>query len=277
MTALGLHGGHGRQDDARHDFRLARLGHDRGGRVSAHAAGVGPAVAVADLLVVLRGDQRQGGLAVDQGEEAGLLALQVLLDDQLGAGRSEGLVEQRGVDRGLGLGQGPGHGHPFAGGEAVGLDHDGDAPVADIGLGRGGFGEAGVGGGRDVVAGAEVLHEALGAFERRRRGARPEGLDAGLGQAVGQAQDQGRLGADHHVVDALLPGEGDQAVDVLGADRHALGLPRDAGVARRAVELVAQRRGRDGPAERVFAPAAADHQNPHLLAPFRLASPRPVL
>ena len=51
--------------------------------------------------------------------------------------------------------------------------------AAHIGLGRGGIGEAPVGGGRNAVRPAEVLGEALRAFEPRRRPGRAEGLDAG--------------------------------------------------------------------------------------------------
>ena len=47
-----------------------------GGRaVGAHAAGIGAGIAVADALVVLRRAERDDGLAVDQGEEADLLAV----------------------------------------------------------------------------------------------------------------------------------------------------------------------------------------------------------
>ena len=49
--------------------------HHRGRRVGAHAAGVGTGVAVADALVVLGGGERERGLAVDEGEEARLLAV----------------------------------------------------------------------------------------------------------------------------------------------------------------------------------------------------------
>src|SRR5262249_28949953 len=50
-------------------------------------------------------------------------------------------------------------------------------------------------------------------------------------------------------------------------DRHALGLARDPGVPRRAIELVAERRAGDGPAERMLAPARSDDEYPHLRPP----------
>ena len=50
--------------------------------------------------MVLRGGERQHVLAVDEGEEARLLALQEFLDDDLGAGCPEGAGEA-GVDGGF--------------------------------------------------------------------------------------------------------------------------------------------------------------------------------
>ena len=61
---------HGRMDDLVHHALVHRLGHDRRRRVGAHAAGIRPLVAVADALVVLRGGERDRGLAVAQREEA---------------------------------------------------------------------------------------------------------------------------------------------------------------------------------------------------------------
>ena len=78
--------------------------HDGRRRIGAHAAGVRAGVAVADALVILRGSQRQRGLAVDEGEEACLLAFEKFLDHDLGAGRAERAGEAR-VDGRLGLGR----------------------------------------------------------------------------------------------------------------------------------------------------------------------------
>ena len=54
---------------------------------------LGPCVAVEDALVVLRRGERQRVLAVDEGEEARFLALQELLDHDLGAGGAERAAE----------------------------------------------------------------------------------------------------------------------------------------------------------------------------------------
>ena len=64
-----------------------------------------------------------GGLAVDQREQARFLALEEFLDHQRPVAG--------GVDRGLGFGAGHGDGHALAGGEPVGLDHDRDAEAVE--------------------------------------------------------------------------------------------------------------------------------------------------
>src|SRR5690606_21175276 len=78
--AVGRHAAHGGLDHLAHDPRVHLRRNHRGGGVGAHAAGVGPGVAVADPLVVLAGRHGQGGGAVDDRDEAGLLAVQELLD-----------------------------------------------------------------------------------------------------------------------------------------------------------------------------------------------------
>ena len=261
--ALGLHGGHGGRDDLVHDPPLHLGRHYRRRGIGAHAAGVRPGLAVADPLVVLRRGERQHGLAVDEREEAGLLAVQEFLDDQGVAGRAELFLDHDGVDGGFGLGLAGGHRDPLAGGQAVGLDHDRDAGLADEAPGGPGVHEAAVLGGRHAVLGAEVLHETLGAFEHGRRGARAEGLDAFVAQAVDQAGDQRRFGPDHDEVDGVALGEGNLALDVFGADRHAVRFLGDPGVAGGAKKSLAQRRGGDLPAQGVLAPAAPDNQDLH--------------
>ena len=88
------HGAHRRRDDLLHDARAEFWRHDRRGRVGAHAAGVGALVAVEGALVVLRRGERQHGLAVGEREEARFLAVEKLLDHELGAGRAERAAKQ---------------------------------------------------------------------------------------------------------------------------------------------------------------------------------------
>ncbi len=83
-----------RPDGRFHDLAedaLCELGREDGGRrVSAHAARVGAPVAVVSALVVLRARQRQHGLAVHEGEIAGFVAFEELLDHDRFAGGPEG-------------------------------------------------------------------------------------------------------------------------------------------------------------------------------------------
>ena len=258
-TALGGHGGHGGHDDALHDPVADLRRHGGGGGNGAHAPGVGAGAALARRLVVPRRGQGQDGLAVGEGEEARLLAVEELLDDDLaprGAeAPAEGLVHGR-LRRRLG----PRHGDPLACGQAVGLDHDRGAVRRDPRLGGGGLGKAPVGGGRDAVPGAQVLGEALGSLDGGGFRVRSERLDAGLGQPVDQPVDEGLLGADDHMVDRLAPAERHQAVDVGGRDVGPARDLADPGVAGSAMERIDPGRRADAPAQRVLATARTDDE-----------------
>ncbi len=85
--------------------------------------------------MILRGGERDGGLAVAQREEGGFLAVEEFLDHDLAAGFAETAGEHH-VDGVFGFGEVLRHDHAFAGGKAVGLDHDRRAVRAQIGLGR---------------------------------------------------------------------------------------------------------------------------------------------
>ena len=99
-------------------------------RIGAHAAGVGPGIAFAHRLVILRRLQRQHGLTVDQGEVARLLAYKHLLDHELGAGLAEGAA-QHSPRRIEGFGLGLRQHDTLAGGEPVRLDHQRCAQLGD--------------------------------------------------------------------------------------------------------------------------------------------------
>jgi hypothetical protein len=128
-----------------------------GGGVGSHAAGVGPRVALADALVVLGGRQGQDGLAVGEGEDGDLVALEVLFDDDRVAGGAELVGDHDVLESGLGFGGGLREDHAFAGGEAVGFDDDAVVDVVEVLAGGVVVGEVLVAGGGDVVA----LHEVL--------------------------------------------------------------------------------------------------------------------
>ena len=67
---------------------------DRRRGVRAHAAGVGPRVAIADALVVLRCDQRNHALAIAEDEKGKLVAGQALFQYDQRASRAHHLAAQ---------------------------------------------------------------------------------------------------------------------------------------------------------------------------------------
>ena len=84
--------------------------------------------------MVLRAAERHDRRAVGQREEARFLAVHEFLDHHFGAGFAELAAEHVG-ERGLGLGAGLGDDHALAGGEAVGLEHDGRVEAVERGRG----------------------------------------------------------------------------------------------------------------------------------------------
>ena len=218
-----LHRRDRRQHELVHGAAFHRRRHDRHRRIGAHAAGVGALVAVEHALVVLRGDQRDRGLAVAEREERRLLAVEEFLDHHLGAGVAQAAAEHH-VDRRFRLGHGLRHHHALAGGKAVGLDHDRRALGAHIGLGRRRRREPLVGGGRNAVVAAEVLGEPLGGLELGRRPARPERLDPGRREGVDDALAHRPLRPDHDQVDFVRAAERDHR-RMVARDRPATSSP----------------------------------------------------
>jgi len=213
--------------------------------------------------VVLRGAELDRVRAIDEHEEACLLALEEFLDDDLVAGRAEGPLDHDVVDRRIGFVLGAAQDDALAGGESVGLDDDRRPVDADEFLGGDRLVEAPEDAGRDVVFLAQVLHETLGAFEARRGGRRPERLDPAYLKAVDDAGDQRAFRPDDDEVDFFPDREGDDRFDVLGRDGNALGDRSDSRVPRCAVELRAARRAGDRPAQGMLAPSPADHEDLH--------------
>ena len=122
-------------------------------------------------LVVLAGGQGEYVLAVAQHDEAGLFALQELLDDDARAAlvvrHAVLVVHQHEIHGVVGLLQRHRHHHALAGGQAVGLDDDGRAQAVHEGVGCCGVGEGVVVRRGDAVTAHEGLAERLGAFELR--------------------------------------------------------------------------------------------------------------
>ena len=268
--SVGGHAAHGGHHDLAHHPLVHLRRHHRRGRVGAHAAGVGPGVAVADALVVLRGRHRQRVRAVDHGNEAGLLAVEEFLDHHSRAGVAEGVALEHVADRGFGLRQRRRHHHALARGQAIGLDHDRRAPAftgaaAHVGERGVDVGMHLVEPGGNAVAFEELLGEGLAAFQLRGRGGGAEDAVAAGAERIDHAGDQRLLGADHGQGDAFAFGQRQQAVDVGGLHVRvaALVLVRGAGVAGGDDHLVHAWGLRQLPRQRVLASAGTDDEEFH--------------
>jgi hypothetical protein len=137
------------------------------------------------------------------------------------------------------------------------------APFAQIGFGRRQRVEAFIGGGRDAVVAAQVLGEALGAFEPRGILARAEGFDAGGFEIIDDAGAERGFRPDHDEIDGLVAAIRDHAGVVGDIKRHAGRFAGDAGIAGGAIELLGQRARRDLPGQRMFAAAGAKNEDVH--------------
>ncbi len=246
------------------------LGRDHGrGRVGAHAAGVGPAVAVEDALVVLARGERQRVLAVGHDDEARFLAGHELLDDDAVPGVAQLAAREHHVHRGVRFGGVHRDHDALACGQPVGLDHDRRALLVDVGVRGRGLGEGLVERGRDAVAHHEALGEILGGLELGGGLARAEDAQPGMQEGVDHAGRERPLRPHHGEVDFLLQGKGDQLGNPRDIDVVEPVLARGAGIARRDIDAGDARRLDQLPRQRVFAAAAADNEEFHL-AGFRV-------
>ena len=95
-----------RPDDLAQDASRASASSTSGARRErAHAAGVGPAVVVEDPLVILRGHERHGMLAVGDDEERDFGPVEPLLEHDACARIAERAIDHHGADRRLGFGR----------------------------------------------------------------------------------------------------------------------------------------------------------------------------
>ena len=177
-------------------------------------------------------------------------------------------------DRGLGFAPGHGDRHAFAGRQPVRLDHHGNGEAIERRQPVGGALDANIIRRRNSVRPAQILGEALGAFELRRGRARAEHGDPGGAQRVGDPGDQRRFGPDHDQVGGRCPGELDHRRRIARVDGDALGPARDSGIAGRGDQPLAARRLPKAPGERILATARPQEQNIH--GPSRRHESRPV-
>jgi hypothetical protein len=169
------------------------------------------------------------------------------------------------VDRGFRLRDRFGDHHALAGGKPVGLYHDWGAVLAHVNLRRLRRDEAFVGRRWDAVRAAEILGEALRALKPRCPLGRAKRLDAGSFEIVDNAGAERRLRPDCDEADILVLAEGDHRGVVGRIERHAFGLLRNPGIARRAIKAAHQRTRGDLPSQRMFTPAGTEQKNVHSL------------
>ncbi|MNK95871.1 hypothetical protein D3C87_1161300 [compost metagenome] len=242
---------------------MQRRRNHRGGRVGAHAAGVGAGIGVQQALVVLAGGQGEHVLAIHQHDEAGFLAFQEFLDDHARAGIAELVVGQHHVDGVVRFFQRHRHDHTLAGGQAIGLDHDRGALGVDVGVRGGRIGKRLVGSRGDVVAMHERLGEVLGGLQLRGSLGRPEDAQATGAEHVDDAGGQRGLGADHGERHPFALHEGGEHLGI--GQRHVLQalVERRAAVARRHVHHLHLGGLGHFPRQRVLTSARTDNQYFH--------------
>ncbi len=212
--------GDGGTDDLVHQTLVEHIVHRRHGRIRTHAARVGPLVAVEDALVVLGGSKRQNLVAAHDREKRQFLTLEILLYENH-VGRVSETPHHEAFRQGrLRLRKRLSNHHPFAGGQAVGLDHNGRPMLVQVGQGRAMFGEdIGV---RSRHPGRlhDLLRESLGTLDPRPGGPGAEDDEAPVPQLVGKTGHERCFGAHHGKVDLLPLHKGDQGRDIARVDRH---------------------------------------------------------
>ncbi len=139
------------------------IGHDRGGGVGPHAAGVWTRVAVTHTFMVLRRADGQNGCAVAKNEEGCFFAVHEFFDHDF---RAVVTVEHVG-DSGFRFGQGHRNGDAFASSQAISFNNDGRALVAHVGQCRVAVGEMRVASGWGVGRVADFFGKGLGCFKLR--------------------------------------------------------------------------------------------------------------
>ena len=266
---------HAAQDRV-HDLSHYTGGHglvdDRRRRIGAHAAGIGTAIAIEGSLVVLGGAEKDRPLAVAQREERSFFADQNVFQHGLAVLAVD--AGENGVESGARLFKRLRDYDPFAGGEPVGLDHDGSALLGEPGLGLRARAAARVGGGRDAELPAEIFGEAFRAFEPGRRAGRTKDAQALGREIVRQAGGEWSLGSHDDQSNVHEAAEGRHGLMIGQVERHIGGDRSAAGITRSNEQSIQKRafgeRDRDG----VFASARAEYKNVHERA---ASDPQPSL
>ena len=184
------------------------------------------------------------------------------LDHQRRGGLPE-LTGQHLVDGRIGLCQRCRDHHALATCQTIGFQHIGCLHFAQECLGEPGLGKFSIGRRRHAIGDHPALGEGLGAFQLRRRLAGPEHVEPARPQQVRQAQCQRRFRPDHNQIRLDLQRQLFQPVNVGRRDVKARANLVHAGIARRRMHHVDQRRLGHFPGKSVFPPARSDKKNIH--------------
>ena len=220
----------------------------------------GPAVAVEDALVVLRRGERDRVVAVAQARRTRLprRARNSSMTTRRRSPSPPPKIVSMAASASASVVRDD---HALAGGEAVGLDHDRRAVRAHIVLGRPRPPEALIGRGRDALARHRSLVKPFEPSSRAAALLGPNALMPAASRSSTMPAASGTSGPTTTKIDALAWQKAITARVVGEVERDAFGLPRDAGIAGRAIEPVDQRACRDFPGERVLASAGADEED----------------
>ena len=187
-TAFCLHGFHGGQEDLLHAALCNLRRVIGGGGEGAHAAGVGPFVAVIGTLVILRGGHGGKVFSICKTKYSDLRADHTFFDDHRQAGSAE-LAAFHHVPHGLlGFLNSLRHSDALAQGQAVRLDHDGGTLLVNVGQSLCLIGEGLVLCSGDVVLGHQLLGKGFAGLDDGGVLVGAEGLDAGGLHGVHHAQ-----------------------------------------------------------------------------------------
>ncbi len=233
--------------------------------------------------MVLRGGHHRHPLAVAEGQYRELLAVQPLLDYQLGAGLAEHAAAQQLVHEAYRLGRRTGQKDTLAGGEPGALDDEWPRRLP-YEFGRG---LEVIGSDKTAIVSrwyAEPSHHVLGeGLGRLEPGGQPAGAETqypssrqrgALGQRIGKAKGERRLRPDDDQVDRLIIREVDDRGDVGGADRNVPSARPGTTIARRDTQPADQGRFGQLPGKRMLAAARSNNQYSHGTSnPFLPATP----
>ena len=200
-------------------------GHERQRRVGAHAARIGPFVAIVGPLVILRQRHRIDTPAVDETHERELGPFEPILDHHLAV--PELVVEQHVAQRGIGLLHRLRDDHTLACRQPVVFQHCRQRTRGHVVARLLIRGEGTETRRRDTVFGHQLLGELLRRLDARGRLRRAEDPQSRRTETVDDTRRQRRFGAydrQRHVVRQCKIA---QSLHLRLADRDALGLRRD--------------------------------------------------